>query len=106
MKWTFSIQKMRDEVLRHLPVFWLGVVFGAVLAAMPLALANPQPEPPLPNYSAAMLAQQPEKNCDELWEKPYSDLTAAEREARYECDEEEAIWQRDLERAELREYGY
>jgi hypothetical protein len=32
-----------------------------------------------------------EKNCDALWNTPYADLNAAEQEARYQCDEAEAL---------------
>jgi len=58
---------------------WAGMMLRAAISH-----AQP-PVQPMPVATAV------EKNCDTLWNTPYADLSPAEQEARYQCDEAEAL---------------
>ncbi|MFC2293074.1 MAG: hypothetical protein ACFNLD_07585 [Kingella oralis] len=66
---------------RDMAMLAAGMTAGAMMTA-----AVSHAKPPV-SQSAVMV----EKNCDALWNTPYADLNAAEQEARYQCDEAEAL---------------
>lgn len=66
---------------RDLAMLAVGMAAGAMMTA---AVSHAQP--PVLQPAVAV-----EKNCDALWNTLYADLNAAEQEARYQCDEAEAL---------------
>ena len=66
---------------RDMAMLAAGMTAGAMMTA---AVSHAQP--PVLQPAVAV-----EKNCDVLWNTPYADLNAAEQEARYQCDEAEAL---------------
>lgn len=66
---------------RDMAMLAAGMTAGAMMTA---AVSHAQP----PVHAPAVAV---EKNCDALWNTPYADLNAAEQEARYQCDEAEAL---------------
>ena len=66
---------------RDLAMLAAGMTAGAMMTA-----AVSHAKPPVLQPAVAV-----EKNCDALWNTPYADLNAAEQEARYQCDEAEAL---------------
>ena len=67
---------------RDMAMLAAGMTAGAMMTA---AVSHAQPPVNAPAVAAV------EKNCDALWNTPYADLSAAEQEARYQCDEAEAL---------------
>ena len=68
---------------RDMAMLAAGMTAGAMMTA---AVSHAQPPvQPMPVATAV------EKNCDTLWNTPYEELSAAEQEARYQCDEAEAL---------------
>ena len=76
-----------DYLLRGL---WrdLAMLVAGMLAGMMLTAASSHAQPPVQPMPVATAV---EKNCDTLWNTPYADLSPAEQEARYQCDEAEAL---------------
>ena len=66
---------------RDMAMLAAGMTAGAMMTA-----AVSHAKPPVLQPAVAV-----EKNCDVLWNTPYADLNAAEQEARYQCDEAEAL---------------
>ena len=66
---------------RDMAMLAAGMTAGAMMTA---AVSHAQP--PVLQPAVAV-----ETNCDALWHTPYADLNAAEQEARYQCDEAEAL---------------
>ena len=66
----------------------LAMLVAGMLAGMMLTAASSHAQPPVQPMPVATAV---EKNCDTLWNTPYADLNAAEQEARYQCDEAEAL---------------
>ena len=91
MNICYFIRSLRLETLAHLRVFVFGALCGVAVFA-PFAQGNPTPTEPLPIVHL--------KNCDELWNTPFSELSAAEAEMRMRCDEDEAIAQYWSEQAQ------
>lgn len=68
---------------RDLAMLAAGMVAGVMMTA-----ASSHAQPPVQPMPVATAV---EKNCDTLWNTPYADLSPAEQEARYQCDEAEAL---------------
>ncbi len=66
----------------------LAMLVAGMLAGMMLTAASSHAQPPVQPMPVATAV---EKNCDTLWNTPYEELSAAEQEARYQCDEAEAL---------------
>ena len=66
----------------------LAMLVAGMLAGMMLTAASSHAQPPVQPMPVATAV---EKNCDTLWNTPYADLSPAEQEARYQCDEAEAL---------------
>lgn len=66
----------------------LAMLVAGMLAGMMLTAASSHAQPPVQPMPVATAV---EKNCDTLWDTPYADLSPAEQEARYQCDEAEAL---------------
>ena len=66
----------------------LAMLVAGMLAGMMLTAARSHAQPPVQPMPVATAV---EKNCDTLWNTPYADLSPAEQEARYQCDEAEAL---------------
>ena len=66
----------------------LAMLVAGILAGMMLTAASSHAQPPVQPMPVATAV---EKNCDTLWNTPYADLSPAEQEARYQCDEAEAL---------------
>lgn len=66
----------------------LAMLVAGMLAGMMLTAASSHVQPPVQPMPVATAV---EKNCDTLWNTPYADLSPAEQEARYQCDEAEAL---------------
>lgn len=73
---------------RDLAMLAAGMVAGAMMTAA-ASHAHPPVEPNAAAMATATAAVA--KNCDTLWNTPYADLSPAEQEARYQCDEAEAL---------------
>lgn len=71
---------------RDLAMLAAGMVAGVMMTA-----ASSHAQPPVEPNAAAMATAAVAKNCDTLWNTPYADLSPAEQEARYQCDEAEAL---------------
>lgn len=73
---------------RDMAMLVAGMTAGAMMTA---AVSHAQP--PVDPSAAAMATATAAvaKNCDTLWNTPYADLSPAEQEARYQCDEAEAL---------------
>ena len=65
----------------------LAMLVAGMLAGM-MMTASSHAQPPVQPMPVATAV---EKNCDTLWNTPYADLSPAEQEARYQCDEAEAL---------------
>ena len=74
-----------DYLLRG---FWrdMAMLAAGMTAGAMMTTAVSHAKPPVLQPAVAV-----EKNCDVLWNTPYADLNAAEQEARYQCDEAEAL---------------
>lgn len=66
----------------------LAMLVAGMLAGMMMTAASSHAQPPVQPMPVATAV---EKNCDTLWNTPYADLSPAEQEARYQCDEAEAL---------------
>ena len=66
----------------------LAMLAVGMAAGMMMTAAASHAKPPVNPMSEAVVV---EKNCDALWNTPYADLSPAEQEARYQCDEAEAL---------------
>ena len=66
----------------------LAMLVAGMLAGMMLTAASSHAQPPVQPMPVATAV---EKNGDTLWNTPYADLSPAEQEARYQCDEAEAL---------------
>ena len=66
----------------------LAMLVAGMLAGMMLTAASSHAQTPVQPMPVATAV---EKNCDTLWNTPYADLSPAEQEARYQCDEAEAL---------------
>jgi len=66
---------------RDMAMLAAGMTAGAMMTA---TVSHAQPPVPPPAAAGA-------KKCDTPWNTPYADLSPAEQEARYQCDEAEAL---------------
>lgn len=71
----------------------LAMLAAGMTAGVMMTAASSHAQPPVEPNAAAMATATAAvaKNCDTLWNTPYADLNAAEQEARYQCDEAEAL---------------
>ncbi len=74
-------QELQRGLWRDMAMLAAGMTAGAMMTA---AVSHAQPPVLQPVAAVA-------KNCDTLWNTPYADLSPAEQEARYQCDEAEAL---------------